>query len=485
MAGQMARLLGRQAKVAYMRKPLVLVVDDDDFITDTLEILLREAYEVVKARSGPEALCVARSKPVEIALLDLKLPGMDGLETLGRLKDLDSSIEVVMLSALDSAEQAVSSLRKGAYDYITKPFDADELLATLSRLAEGLKLKSELEYLKEELNERTGLRYVRGEMISKSPLMRKVFGLMEAVSLTSSGVLITGESGTGKELVARAIHHMSSRKEKPFVAVNCGAVPSELMESELFGHERGAFTGAHQRKIGKFEYADTGTLFLDEVSTLPMHLQIKLLRVLQERSFERVGSNSPIKVDIRVIAASNARLEDEVAAGRFREDLFYRLKVVPIELPPLRERKEDVPLLIGHFLEKLSKKCGKRVEGVHPEVIRAFAEYSWPGNVRELENLMERLVVLAPDGGLIRADDLPIGMLAIKDEDGDGDEPPDFKEAVRAFEGRYIKGVLERTNWNRAEAARELKIHRNTLLLKMRELGISGPGAAAPGWKRG
>lgn len=474
----MARLLRKQATAAYMRKPLVLVVDDDEFITGTLEILLREAYEVIKARTGPEALLLARSRPVEIVLLDLKLPGMDGLETLGRLKELDGSIEVVMLSALDSAEQAVSSLRKGAYDYITKPFDGDELLATLSRLSEGLKLKSEIEFLKEELNERTGLRYLNGEMISKSPAMRKVFGLMQAVSRTSSGVLITGESGTGKELVARAIHFMSDRREKPFVAVNCGAVPSELMESELFGHERGAFTGAHQRKIGKFEHADTGTLFLDEVSTLPMHLQIKLLRVLQERSFERVGSNSSIKVDIRVIAASNARLEDEVAAGRFREDLFYRLKVVPVELPPLRERKEDVPLLVEHFLEKLSKKCVKRIEGVHPEVIRAFMDYSWPGNIRELENLMERLVVLAPERGLIRADDLPIGMLTLPEEAVPGKEMPDFKEAVKAFERHYIKGALDKANWNRAETARALKIHRNTLLLKMRELGIKGPGGA-------
>lgn len=469
-----------------MRKPLVLVVDDDDFVTGALEILLRESYEVLKARTGHEALSLARSRPVEIVLLDLKLPGMDGLETLGRLKELDGSIEVVMLSALDSAEQAVSSLRKGAYDYIAKPFDGDELLATLSRLSEGLKLKSEIEFLKEELNERNGLRYLNGEMISRSPAMRKVFGLMQAVSRTSSGVLITGENGTGKELVARAIHFMSDRREKPFVAVNCGAVPSELMESELFGHERGAFTGAHQRKIGKFEHSDTGTLFLDEVSTLPMHLQIKLLRVLQERSFERVGSNSSITIDIRVIAASNARLEDEVSAGRFREDLFYRLKVVPIELPPLRERKEDVPLLVEHFLEKLSKKCGKRVEGVHPEVIRAFMDYGWPGNIRELENLLERLVVLAPEGGLIRADDLPMGMPALADEAAPGKEMTlDFKEAVKAFERRYIKGALDKANWNRAETARALKIHRNTLLLKMRELGIKGPGSAPSGWKRG
>ena len=267
---------------------------------------------------------------------------------------------------------------------------------------------------------------------------------------------------------------MSDRKEKPFVAVNCGAVPAELMESELFGHEKGAFTGAHQRKIGKFEYADMGTIFLDEVSTLPTYLQIKLLRVLQERSFERLGSNTPIKVDIRIIAATNVGLEGEVLKGRFREDLYYRLKVVPVDLPALRGRKEDIPLLVQHFLEKHSRKCCKRIEGVEAAVVSAFMGYSWPGNIRELENLMERLVVLAPEGGVIRADDLPLGLFTGL-EAGNGDSP-DFRDAVRSFERRYITGVLDRSNWNRLEASRALNIHRNTLLLKMKELGIKSPG---------
>ncbi|OGP17558.1 MAG: hypothetical protein A2V21_301970 [Deltaproteobacteria bacterium GWC2_55_46] len=457
-----------------MKRPVVLVVDDDDFISDTLEIILGDSYCVLKAKNGPEALGIINSRAVDIALLDLKLPGMNGLETLERIKEFDGSIEVVMLSAFDSAQQAVTALKKGAYDYITKPFDNDELLSTLGRLSEGLKLKSELEFLKEELNESYKERYSYGEIISKSPRMMKIFDLMKAVSRTPSNVLITGESGTGKELVARGIHYMSDRKEKPFVAVNCGAVPAELMESELFGHEKGAFTGAHQRKIGKFEYADMGTIFLDEVSTLPTYLQIKLLRVLQERSFERLGSNTPIKVDIRIIAATNVGLEGEVLKGRFREDLYYRLKVVPVDLPALRGRKEDIPLLVQHFLEKHSRKCCKRIEGVEAAVVSAFMGYSWPGNIRELENLMERLVVLAPEGGVIRADDLPLGLFTGL-EAGNGDSP-DFRDAVRSFERRYITGVLDRSNWNRLEASRALNIHRNTLLLKMKELGIKSPG---------
>jgi len=458
-----------------MKKPVVLIVDDDDFVSDTLEILLGGSYGVIKARNGAEALGLVRSEPIEIVLLDLKLPGMSGLEALDRIKEFDSSIGVVMLSASDSAEQAVTALKKGAYDYITKPFDNDDLLSTLGRLSEGLKLKSELEFLKRELNDSYRERYSYGEIISKSPRMRKIFDLMGAVSRTSSSVLISGESGTGKELVARAIHMMSDRKDKAFVAVNCGAVPAELMESELFGHEKGSFTGAHQRKIGKFEYADMGTIFLDEVSTLPMHLQIKLLRVLQERAFERVGSNSQIKVDIRVVAATNAGLEEEVRKGRFREDLYYRLKVVPIDLPPLRERKEDIPLLVEHFIEKLGGKCGKRIEGVLPNVIGAFMDYAWPGNIRELENLMERLVVLAPEGKVITVDDLPIGMFTRHDETGAHDAARDFREAVKAFERQYIIGALDRADWNRLDTARTLNIHRNTLLLKMKELGIKEP----------
>ncbi|MCC6503204.1 MAG: sigma-54-dependent Fis family transcriptional regulator, partial [Deltaproteobacteria bacterium] len=458
----------------------VLMVDDDQQVLETLKYILGDSYEPVVARSGAEAVSIVRNQPVDIVLMDLKLPGMSGLEALKLIKDYDSRVGVLMLSASDSAEQAVSALRLGAYDYLTKPFDNDKLLATLERFSEGLKLKSEVAFLREELYEKQGY----GEIISKAPVMKKVFDRIMAVCNTASNVLITGESGTGKELVARAIQTMGVRRDKPFVAVNCGAVPSELMESELFGHEKGSFTGAHQRKIGKFEFADTGTLFLDEVSTLPTHLQIKLLRVLQEKSFERVGSNSTIKVDIRVIAATNVDLANEVVKGAFREDLYYRLKVVPIELPPLRERREDIPLLLSHFLEKHSRACNKRISGITDDAMALLREYRWPGNIRELENLVERLVVLAPDGSLITSADLPSGIVHGPSEAGQSADDTDLREAVQAFEKRYITGVLKRTGWNRLEAAGRLNIHRNTLLLKMKELGIHEPvdtGARRPG----
>jgi len=288
-------------------------------------------------------------------------------------------------------------------------------------------------------------------------------------------VLITGESGTGKELVARAIQSKGHRKDKPFVAVNCGAIPAELMESELFGYEKGSFTGALSKKIGKFEYADGGTVFLDEVSTLPMHLQIKLLRVLQEKSFERVGSNHPIKVDIRVIAATNQDLEKEVRSGRFREDLYYRLKVVPIELPPLRDRREDIPLLIHHFFKRHAAAFNKPVPNISAEAINALRDFSWPGNVRELENLIERLVVLSKEGREITYYDLPVGMFTT-DLDGEPKtDALDFREAVESFERHYIIGMLNKTNWNKLEAARRMKVHRNTLQLKIKSLKIKKP----------
>lgn len=452
-------------------RPVVLVVDDEEHIREALQILLKEKYDVILAGDAYEALSVARSRHLDMALMDVNLPGMDGLKALDAIKEINREIGVVMLSASDSAQQAVAALRKGAYDYITKPFSDDELITVLDRYTDTLALKSEVNYLKEVLQTQS-----YGEIISNSPKMKAIFDLIQKVSQTSSSVLITGESGTGKELVARAIHARSARSDKPLVTVNCGAVPSELMESELFGHERGSFTGAFARKIGKFEYADGGTLFLDEIATIPMHLQVKLLRVLQEKTFERVGSNASIKVDIRVIAATNVDLVKEVRNGNFREDLYYRLKVVPIELPPLRERKEDIELLAAHFLDKHSKKCNKSVAGISKEALKALADYSWPGNVRELENLVERLVVLAREGGEIMYGDIPFGILEHAQEISG--EAGDFREACRSFERHYIISVLNNTNWNRIEAARRMKIHRNTLLMKMKDLGIKEPGGS-------
>ncbi len=454
-----------------MKRPsAILIVDDDEQIRETLRILLRDYYDTVMAGDGREALASVRARPIDMALIDVNLPGMDGLQTLEKIRQVDCDLGVIMISGSDSARKAVSALRMGAYDYITKPFDANDLLSTIKRCADRRDLKNEVEYLKEELHTRSG----QGAIISKSSKMKRIFELIKAVGNTSSSVLITGESGTGKELVARAIQSMGDRKDKPLVAVNCGAVPSELMESELFGHEKGSFTGAHARKIGRFEYADGGTVFLDEISTLQMHLQVKLLRVLQEKSFERLGSNVPIKVDIRVIAATNVDLENEVKKGNFREDLYYRLKVVPIELPPLRERKDDIPLLIRHFLERHGRKLNKVVPGIRPDAMAAICEYSWPGNVRELENFIELLVVLAKDGHEISYEDLPV--FPIDSKGHSVKDFSDFREACRSFERNYIVGVLNKTNWNRIAASQKMKIHRNTLLMKMKSLGIKEPG---------
>ena len=451
-----------------MAKPVILVVDDEASIRDMLRFTIGDDYEALTAKDGFEALDIIRKKHMDLVLLDVMLPGMDGIETLEKIKGFDADIGVIMISGKDRAETAVSALKKGAYDYVAKPFNPDDLLSTIRRYIEAHYLKTEVEYLKEELRKD----FVHGEFVSRSQKMREVFRLIDKVARTSSTVLVTGESGTGKELVARAIHSRGERSGKPFVAVNCGAVPSELMESELFGHEKGSFTGAHSRKIGRFEYADGGTVFLDEISTLPMHLQTRLLRVLQDKTFERVGSNIPIKVDVMVIAATNMDLSSMVREGRFREDLFYRLKVVPIELPPLRERSEDIPILIHHFLRKHGRKCNKLIKGITADAINALRDYPWPGNIRELENLMERLVVMAKDGDLITYDDLPQSLFQAPLWGVAEKEPEDYHDALRAFEKRFITGVLFKTNWNRSEAARLLNIHRNTLLMKMKSLGI-------------
>ena len=331
-----------------MRRTIILIVDDDPSVRETLEIILGEHYETISVSNGIEALEVVKSMPVDLILMDINLPHMDGFKAIEAIKEIDREMGVVVISATDSAKKAVEAIRCGAYDYIAKPFETDDLISTIKRYTDRLSLKREVAYLREELQAKLGY----GEIISKTQAMKKIFELVKKVSQTPSSVLITGESGTGKELIARAIHRLSERKEKPMVAVNCGAVPSELMESELFGYERGAFTGAHATRIGKFEFADGGTVFFDEVATLPMHLQAKLLRVLQEKSFERVGGNREINVDIRVIAATNINLEDAVRRGRFREDLYYRLNVFPVSIPPLRERPEDIPLLADFFVKK-------------------------------------------------------------------------------------------------------------------------------------
>jgi DNA-binding NtrC family response regulator len=462
------RLLSSQE--AGLRVPVVLVVDDDAGVRSSIGLILKDTYKTFLAKDATEAVDFVRSRPVDMILLDIALPDIDGLKTIDMIRETDKEVGILMLTASDSARQAVLAMKKGAFDYITKPFDEQDLLMRLKRCEEELDLKSKVTYLKQELEDEFSV----SEIISKSPKMKRVFDIIRRVSNTSSSVLILGESVTGKELVARAIHSMSDRKDKPFVPINCGAIPSELMESEMFGYEKGAFTGAGSRKIGRFEYADGGTVFLDEIATLNISLQTKLLRVIQEKQFERVGGLSPINLDIRIISATNIDLQEAIRAGSFREDLYWRLKVVPIMLPPLRERKEDVPLLAGHFLKLHSMRSGKRDLRITDAAMDALKRYNWPGNIRELENFIERLVVLSKDNGEISTEDLPVEMFyRTGGAEGEaGADAQDFKDACRVFERHYIIGVLNSARWNRTEAAKRLKMHRNTLLMKMKHLGI-------------
>lgn len=475
-----------QAKDAPQRSR-ILIVDDEASAREALEIVLEDQYDIVSTGDGAQALRIVKEKPVDVVLLDITMPKISGLQILERIKQFNETIEVVMVSALDRAHEATAAMKHGAFDYVTKPFDADALLNVV---AAALRKRDARPCA---FVGHRGAVYHFGdvEILSRSPRMEAVFNLIRKVAPANSSILITGESGTGKELVARAIHAASSRAGKPFVAINCAAIPAELMESELFGHEKGAFTGAHARSMGKFEFAHGGTLFLDEIPSLKLELQAKLLRVLQEKEFTRVGSHQPLKVDVRVIAATNMKLDQLVRNGQFRNDLYFRLNVIPIEIPPLRHRPEDIPLLSDFFLRKFNRSLKKSVQGITPEAMRLLQSYPWPGNVRELENVIERLVVLGSDAQWIDEGDLPFDLLVT--ETAVPDEPTaDANDAdqglIRArndFERQFILRVLERCHWNQTDTARCLKIHRNTLLSKMKTLNLRDEeGGPREGTKR-
>ncbi len=434
----------------------ILVVDDEQGMRDFLSIMLKkEGYDVVAAENGEHALKAIHAEIYDLVITDVKMPRVDGIEVLRTVKEISPETVVIVITAFATTDTAVQAMKLGAYDYITKPFKVDEIKLIIQKALEKHHLKKENILLRREIAARAGFE----NFVGKSEAMQKVFALIRQVADTKSTVLISGESGTGKELVARAVHYSSARKDKPFVTVNCGALPETLLESELFGYMKGSFTGATSNKQGLFESANGGTIFLDEISATTPNLQIKLLRVIQERTFMRVGGTTDVKVDVRVIAASNKDLQAEVAKGAFREDLYYRLNVIPIHLPPLRERKEDIAVLTEHFLNKLAL-SGKEPKKIANDTLKFFMNYRWPGNVRELENTIERLVILA-SGDTIRADDIPESLKTfIPCPELVPSEIPDaglnMEELLANAERILLKKALEKSGGVKTEAAKLL-----------------------------
>lgn len=457
----------------------ILVVDDDEAIRDALREILEDDYDVRCVDSGFAALRSIKKKYFDLIFLDIVMPEMDGIETLKRIKAFDKGLDVIMISAVDRAQEATDSIKIGAYDYITTPFDHEIILNRVEKILQKRSLAKEVRFHRSQRKNKSS----QPKIISRSVHMTAVFDLIDKVAQTSSNVLITGESGTGKELIAQAIHNASPRTAKPFVAINCAAIPAELMEAELFGHEKGSFTGAYKQTTGKFEFAHQGTIFLDEISSLKAEFQAKLLRFIQEREFTRVGSHRSIKVDVRIIAATNTRLDGMVKDGDFRDDLYFRLNVVPVELPPLRRRKGDVPLLAAYFLERFNHRMNKQIPEFTANALAVLEAYPWPGNIRELENLVERMVVLGSDDRAIDEKDLPFDLL-LHSESGQGiikgaRENKGLIEARQSFERLYIRRALQNCQWNQTRTAARLGIHRNTLIQKMKALNLA-PGQEGP-----
>jgi len=446
----------------------ILIADDHKSTCEGLALALEaKGYSTQIALDGEVAIEMARHRFFDLAIVDIRMPKRNGIEVLEAVKATSPETIVIMMTAFGTIDIAVEAMQKGAVDFITKPYKLEEIELKVERALQQTRVSMENQYLREEL----GIRYNLDDVIGESPKMQPVYAKVQMVAATNSTVLIMGESGTGKELIARAIHQHSQRKERAFIRVNCAALAEGILESELFGHERGAFTNAIRQKPGRFELANEGTLFLDEVGDLPLSTQVKLLRVLQEREFERVGGTKTISVDVRLIAASNRDLSSLIRAGRFREDLYYRLNVVPIEIPPLRERREDIPLLVAHFLRKYNAETGKRISEIHPDVMGMLSAYSWPGNVRELENAIERAVVLAR-GSVLTTENL---LLAAQPLHQDRDDLSDlavsskeakFTEMVEAFEKKLIWDAYLEAGKIKAEAAKLLGIKRSTFRYK-------------------
>ena len=451
----------------------ILVVDDEpNYLIVLSEILREEGFEVFTAESGNEGLPIVRDSDLDLVISDMKMPGMDGIQLLENIKKIDRQLPVILITAYAEVEKAVEAMRLGAFNYIAKPFSNEALLASVSKAIEHYSMVREIKRLREEVTPKSGF----AGMIGKNERMRSVYELIEKVSPAPSSVLITGESGTGKELVARAIHNLSHRKDEPFISVNCAALSDNLLESELFGHEKGAFTDAIAMRKGRFELADKGTLFLDEIGEMPQALQAKLLRVLQERSFERVGGNRSLKVDVRILAATNKDLRDEVDKGSFREDLYYRLNVIHIHMPPLRERVDDIPRLVTFFLEKNGKQLGKQLE-ISPDSLRLLVSLPWEGNVRELENTIERAAILCNNNRIEPEDVHPDSSdISATQEWSSGLDLNQFipehlalSDVLNGIEEKLVRTALEDANFVQARAAEKLGITKSLLQYKMKK----------------
>ncbi len=452
----------------------ILVVDDEPGIREFLQIMLeREGYEVSCAANGSEAIARFRKKRYDVVLADVRMPKVNGFEVLTKVKELSSETKVIMITAYASYESAVESMKEGAYDYITKPFNVDEVKMIIEN---ALQKKEAVEKTIPKRKEKEEVKIFEG-MVSNSTEMLKVFDLILKAASSKASVLITGESGTGKELVAKAIHRNSPRGKEPFIAINCGGVPDQLLESELFGYKKGSFTGAVTDKIGLFEAADKGTIFLDEIGDLPLPLQVKLLRVAQERSFKPVGGTKEVSVDVRIISATNIDLEEKVIKGEFREDLFYRLNVIQVKIPPLRERKTDIPILANYFLKKYSQESGKAIRNVSAYALKVLADYTFPGNVRELENIVERSVALETSN-IILPESLTLSRFKREQKKNgvaEADIPPegiDLEKEVEKLEKHLLLKALQRTNGEMKKAAQLLNIPYRSIRYRLEKYGI-------------